>query len=222
MPDDNSDFSPNLRLNYDKPRPLAGPRPGGLRAAATAAKVPAPPGSNAQTAAITAAQDRPGGVTAIAVWQLGRTFMTLLLFGFALRQPHWRLTGAPWALFIVVSNGSIVASTMTPLDILIDAAVGLGLWGRQQWARWTLVVFSCFAVIDCLLMVLVVGVASARIDQDHAAQLGVARYLTYALLMVNLMIGLYLSFSSSVARAFRKRPPIPQVTEAVAIRPSGL
>jgi hypothetical protein len=222
MPDDNSDVSPNLRLNYDKPLPIAGPRPGGLRAAATAAKAPAQPPSKTQTEPMTAAQGRPGGVTAIAVWQLGRTLMTLLLFGFALSQPHWRLTGARWALFIVVSNGSIVASVMTPLDILIDAAVGLGLWGRQQWARWTLVVFSCFAVIDCLLMVLAVGVAATRIDLDHAAQLGVARYLTYALLMVNLMIALYLSFSSSVAEAFRKRPATPQVMEAAPIRMSGI
>jgi hypothetical protein len=50
----------------------------------------------------------------------------------------------------------------------------------------------------------------------------VVRYLVYALLMVNLMIALYLSFSSSVAEAFRKRPPMPAVTEAVAIRPSGI
>jgi len=184
--------------------------------------VPAPPQSQAQIAPITAAQGRPGGVTAIAVWQLGRTVVTLLLFAVALSQPHWRLTGARWALFVVVSNGSIVASVMTPFDILIDAAVGLGLWGRQQWARWTLVIFSFLAVIDCLLMVLVVGVVASRLGTDHAAQLGVVRYLVYALLMVNLMIALYLSFSSSVAEAFRKRPPMPAVTEAVAIRPSGI
>jgi hypothetical protein len=40
--------------------------------------------------------------------------------------------------------------------------------------------------------------------------------------MVNLMIALYLSFSSSVAEAFRKRPATPQVMEAAPIRMSGI
>jgi hypothetical protein len=220
MPDDESDFSPNLRLDYNSPRPAVGPRPGGLRAAASAAKTP-PIAQSTAEAAVPSVQGRPDGVTAIALWQLGRTAVTLILFAVALGQPHWRLTGVPWDIFFAVSNGSMIVSILTPLDILIDAAVGLGLWGMQQWARWTLVVFSCFAVIDCLLMVLAVGVA-ATMSQDNGAQLSVSRYLTYGLLMVNLMIGLYLSFSSSVAEAFRKKPAMPSVIDAVPIRSSGI
>jgi hypothetical protein len=220
MPDrqDDPDFSHTLRLERTAPLPPRADslRSGGLRAAAAAqAKAPA-------ESPVAAAPARLGGVAGIAVFEIGRSVVTLLLFAVAMGQPHWRLGGAEWGIYFVASNGSFVPSPFVLPAVLADIAVGWGLWQMRGWARWCAVIFKLLGVLGFAGYVLLFDVAvKALRDPEALARAATARQMSYALFLLNLTLALYLAFSSQAAEAFRRKTAPEAPAQTAPIRVSG-
>jgi hypothetical protein len=234
MPEDNEapDISKQLRLPRTDVRPSVEPRPGGLRAVAAAearaaanptvatepVALPAPPEPVPLPADAVAVR----AVMALGLYELLRALAMCSLFAVALGQGHLRLDDTVWDLYYIASNGSLVPTFMALIYTVVAVAVGAGLWTRQRWVHWPIVVFSFIAVVQYTAWAFLFSNVTAAMRQPDLTQIDLAKDITCVMIFVNLAIGLLMAFSPAVKAAFEQQTASEPKLKLPPIRPSGV
>jgi hypothetical protein len=233
MTEDNQELEISKQLRLPRTRVLPnGPRPGGLRAdAAAAARAAANPSEATELmtpaagpapAAVPVDASGAAAVTAMGLYEFLRALAMCSLFAVTLARAHTQLNDAEWDIYYLMSNGSITPTFFTVAYTIVAVVVGAGLWTRQPWARWAIVVFSFVAVVQYTAWAFLFSIVTAAMRQPDPTQVDLARSLTYSMIFVNLAIGLYMAFSKAAAGVFGQASAGDPKLHLPPVRPTGV
>jgi hypothetical protein len=160
----------------------------------------------AEAPAAATAQEMPGIVLLIGLYEFVRAVSLAVIFGMMLSDPHTHMFGESfWTGFYVLSNGALAVTPFLPLTIMYAFAVGTCLWMGANWGRRALIATSCWALFRLARFLIFYEVFAANASDAEIAQLSFVREAAFMLAAVNIIIGAYLAFSPGVAEAFGQK-----------------
>ncbi len=148
---------------------------------------------------------RPHPVTLIASFQFFRAGFLLLVAALVWEYPDVRSWSSLtlWELFYIASSVGGPPGILTPILAVYFAAVGLGLWNLQRWARTTVLVTCGIQAAMWLRYLLMAPALDWALDhKSHMPKPGFEQSSIYGLIFLDMVFFCYLAAYPGVAHAF--------------------